>query len=358
MPSQMETKVKKVVQQLLTGAEAMQQSSEETVHLQPDKSAIITIIEQLQTVLFPDYFIKKKVSHYATEYYIGSVLDEIYTSLTRQITLALLQGDEYRHTDKATRKAKAEAITSQFIETLPRIQSYLAMDVEATFVGDPAAFNTDEIIFSYPGLYAIMVNRLAHELHLLKVPLIPRIMTEHAHSLTGIDIHPGATIGKHFFIDHAMGVIIGETAVVGDNCTLYQGVTLGGTGKDHGKRHPTVESGVIIGAGAKVLGPITLGRNVKVGAGAIVLKSVPEGCTVVGNPGRIVRRKDGSRPTLDHANLPDPMLERMQALYHRLTELEKVLRDCACRLGCDQCAEDSAHCPLKKQDHSNENPAS
>lgn len=153
-------------------------------------------------------------------------------------------------------------------------------------------------------------------------------------------------------------MVIGETAEVGDDVTLYQGVTLGGTGKDHGKRHPTVESGVIIGAGAKVLGPITLGRNVKVGAGAIVLKSVPEGCTVVGNPGRIVRRKDGSRPTLDHANLPDPMLERMQALYHRLTDLEKVLRDCACRLGCDQCAEDSAHCPLKKQDHSNENPAS
>ena len=173
-----------------------------------------------------------------------------------------------------------------------------------------------------------------------------------------MESHPGAQLGRRVFIDHGAGVVIGETAEVGDDVTLYQGVTLGGTGKDHGKRHPTVESGVIIGAGAKVLGPITLGRNVKVGAGAIVLKSVPEGCTVVGNPGRIVRRKDGSRPTLDHANLPDPMLERMQALYHRLTDLEKVLRDCACRLGCDQCAEDSAHCPLKKQDHSNENPAS
>ena len=262
MPSQMETKVKKVVQQLLTGAEAMQQSSEETVHLQPDKSAIITIIEQLQTVLFPDYFIKKKVSHYATEYYIGSVLDEIYTSLTRQITLALLQGDEYRHTDKATRKAKAEAITSQFIETLPRIQSYLAMDVEATFVGDPAAFNTDEIIFSYPGLYAIMVNRLAHELHLLKVPLIPRIMTEHAHSLTGI--------------------VIGETTEIGEWVKIYQGVTLGGLSTRAGqglrnhKRHPTIEDRVTIYSGASILGGETrIGEGSIIGGNAFVTRSVP-----------------------------------------------------------------------------------
>ena len=262
MPSQMEMKVKKVVQQLLAGAEAMQQSDEETVHLQPDKSAIITIIEQLQTVLFPDYFIKKKVSHYATEYYIGSVLDEIYTSLTRQITLALLQGEEYRHTDKATRKAKAEAITSQFIETLPRIQSYLAMDVEATFVGDPAAFNTDEIIFSYPGLYAIMVNRLAHELHLLKVPLIPRIMTEHAHSLTGI--------------------VIGETTEIGEWVKIYQGVTLGGLSTRAGqglrnhKRHPTIEDRVTIYSGASILGGETrIGEGSIIGGNAFVTRSVP-----------------------------------------------------------------------------------
>ncbi len=233
-------------------------------------------------MLFPDYFIKKKVSHYATEYYIGSVLDEIYTSLTRQITLALLQGEEYRHTDKATRKAKAEAITSQFIETLPRIQSYLAMDVEATFVGDPAAFNTDEIIFSYPGLYAIMVNRLAHELHLLKVPLIPRIMTEHAHSLTGIDIHPGATIGKHFFIDHGTGIVIGETTEIGEWVKIYQGVTLGGLSTRAGqglrnhKRHPTIEDRVTIYSGASILGGETrIGEGSIIGGNAFVTRSVP-----------------------------------------------------------------------------------
>ena len=233
-------------------------------------------------MLFPDYFIKKKVSHYATEYYIGSVLDEIYTSLTRQITLALLQGEEYRHTDKATRKAKAEAITSQFIETLPRIQSYLAMDVEATFAGDPAVFNTDEIIFSYPGLYAIMVNRLAHELHLLKVPLIPRIMTEHAHSLTGIDIHPGATIGKHFFIDHGTGIVIGETTEIGEWVKIYQGVTLGGLSTRAGqglrnhKRHPTIEDRVTIYSGASILGGETrIGEGSIIGGNAFVTRSVP-----------------------------------------------------------------------------------
>lgn len=320
MPSQMESKVKQVVQQLLAGAEAMQQSGEETIHLQPDKSAIITIIEQLQTVLFPDYFIKKKVSHYATEYYIGSVLDEIYTSLTRQITLALIQGEEYRHADKATRKAKAVEITGQFIETLPRIQSYLAMDVEATFVGDPAAFNTDEIIFSYPGLYAIMVNRLAHELHLLKVPLIPRIMTEHAHSLTGIDIHPGATIGKHFFIDHGTGIVIGETTEIGEWVKIYQGVTLGGLSTRAGqglrnhKRHPTIEDRVTIYSGASILGGETrIGEGSIIGGNAFVTKSVP--------PHTRVSIRD---PDLEfHRDLVDTMDENDQSKYWNPTQTEE-----------------------------------
>ena len=216
--------------------------------------------------------------------------------------------------------------------------THLSEDIATVFARDPAARSRAEVLLCYPGVKALYWHRIAHRLYLHRHTLLARWISARTRRKTGIEIHPGAQIGRRVFIDHGAGVVIGETAEVGDDVTLYQGVTLGGTGKDHGKRHPTVESGVIIGAGAKVLGP--------------------EGCTVVGNPGRIVRRKDGSRPTLDHANLPDPMLERMQALYHRLTDLEKVLRDCACRLGCDQCAEDSAHCPLKKQDHSNENPAS
>ena len=230
--------------------------------------------------------------------------------------------------------------------------------IEAYKARDPAARSSLEIYFLYPGLKAVRSHRKAHWCYEHNLKFLARFISQCSRHRTGIEIHPGAKIGKRLVIDHGMGIVIGETAEIGDDCLIYHGVTLGGTGKDVGKRHPTIGNNVLIGAGAKVLGPITLGRNVKVGAGAIVLKSVPEGCTVVGNPGRIVRRKDGSRPTLDHANLPDPMLERMQALYHRLTDLEKVLRDCACRLGCDQCAEDSAHCPLKKQDHSNENPAS
>lgn len=282
MPSQMESKVKQIVQDLLTGASAMQQGNEARIHLQPDKSAIIAMIGQLQTVLFPDYFIQKKVSHYATEYYIGSVLDEIYTNLVRQITLALLQREPYQNAPKEERKAKAVEIAGQFIQTLPRIQSYLAMDVDAAFAGDPAAFNTDEIIFSYPGLYAIMVNRLAHELQLLKVPLIPRIMTEHAHSLTGIDIHPGATIGKHFFIDHGTGVVIGETTEIGDWVKIYQGVTLGGLSTRAGqglrnhKRHPTIEDRVTIYSGASILGGETrIGEGSIIGGNAFITSSVP-----------------------------------------------------------------------------------
>lgn len=282
MPSQVESKVKCVVQKLLTGADAMQQGSEKRIHLQPDKSAIIAVIEQLQTVLFPDYFIKKKVSQYAMEYYIGSTLDEIYTSLVRQITLALLQREPYQNASKAVREEKAVEIAEQFIETLPKIQALLAMDVEAAFDGDPAAFNTDEIIFSYPGLYAIMVNRLAHELQLLKVPLIPRIMTEHAHSLTGIDIHPGATIGHHFFIDHGTGVVIGETTEIGDWVKIYQGVTLGGLSTRAGqglrnqKRHPTIEDRVTIYSGASILGGETcIGEGSIIGGNAFITSSVP-----------------------------------------------------------------------------------
>lgn len=226
MPSQMELEVSGIVQSLLQGSGELQQES--SGHLQPNKKVIIGMIEQLQMVLFPEYFVKKRVSQHAAEYYIGSILDEIYINLVDQITLALLQREEFQDADERRRRAEAISIAGQFLTTLPKIQSYLYMDVDAAFDGDPAAFNKDEIIFSYPGLYAIMVNRLAHELHLLKVPLIPRIMTEHAHGLTGIDIHPGATIGKYFFIDHGTGVVIGETTEIGDWVKIYQGVTLGG----------------------------------------------------------------------------------------------------------------------------------
>lgn len=205
--------------------------------------------------------------------------------------------------------------------------SYWKEDIAAVMARDPAAKGKLEILLCYPGIKALRSHRLANMLYRHGHTLLARIISQRCKRKTGIEIHPGATIGHRLFIDHGAGVVIGETAEIGDDVTLYQGVTLGGTGKEHGKRHPTLGNGVIVGAGAKVLGPITLGNNVKVGAGAIVLKPVPDGCTVVGNPGRIVRRKDGSRPTLDHNNLPDPMLEKMDALYERISELESIVRD-------------------------------
>lgn len=203
--------------------------------------------------------------------------------------------------------------------------SYLREDIAAVMARDPAARSRLEVMLCYPSIKALRSHRLANKLYKRGHVLLARLISAHSKKRTGIEIHPGATIGHRVFIDHGAGVVIGETAEIGDDVTLYQGVTLGGTGKEHGKRHPTIGNGVIIGAGAKVLGPIRLGDNVKVGAGAIVLKPVPDGCTVVGNPGRIVRRQDGSRPTLDHNNLPDPMLEKMDALYERISELEARL---------------------------------
>ena len=179
----------------------------------------------------------------------------------------------------------------------------LLLDVQAGYDGDPAADSREQIIFSYPGFYAIFVYRIAHELYNMKVPFIPRIMTEHAHSVTGIDIHPGATIGKGLVIDHGAGVVIGETAEIGDNCTIYQGVTLGGTGKEQGKRHPTIMENVTLSAGAKVLGGFTVGQGAKIGAGAVVLKEVPPYATVVGVPGRVVRIRPPETEDATHTGI-------------------------------------------------------
>ena len=214
----------------------------------------------------------------------------------------------------------------------------LKKDLDAVMQRDPAVHSRAEVFFCYPGFKAIRRHRRAHKAYEKGHYFIARWISARTKKKTGIDIHPGAQIGEGFFIDHGTGVVIGETAVIGKNVTLYQGVTLGGTGKDTGKRHPTLGDGVTVGAGAKVLGPINIGNHVKVGAGSIVLKDVPDQCTVVGNPGRIVRGP-AHRPDIDlnHGDLPDPMLDKMQALYKRLIHLERSLTDCAEKLGCDAC---------------------
>lgn len=207
----------------------------------------------------------------------------------------------------------------------------LKEDIKAVFERDPAAKSLIEVILCYPGLHAVIMHRIAHYLHKKGLILLPRLISQFNRFITGIEIHPGAKIGRGFFIDHGMGVVIGETTEIGDNVTLYQGVTLGGTGKDKGKRHPTIKDNVIIGSGAKVLGPIVVGENSKVGAGAVVLHNVPANCTVVGVPGHCVKRQNirlASAPTVDleHGKLPDPIEDELENLRERVKELENIIK--------------------------------
>ncbi|MBD2213781.1 serine O-acetyltransferase [Calothrix sp. FACHB-156] len=201
----------------------------------------------------------------------------------------------------------------------------LLTDLRTIYERDPAARNWLEVLFCYPGLQALLFHRLAHRLYKIGIPVIPRLISHISRFLTGIEIHPGAVIGKGVFIDHGMGVVIGETAIVGDYALIYQGVTLGGTGKESGKRHPTLGSHVVVGAGAKVLGNIQLGDRVRVGAGSVVLRDVPSDSTVVGIPGRITRQNNLSGDVLAHGKVRDVEAEAIRALFERVKSLEKQL---------------------------------
>lgn len=204
------------------------------------------------------------------------------------------------------------------------MSGYLKSYVAAAMEKDPAATSKIMVLFTYPGVKALMWHRPANWCYRHKMKFLARVISQHVRFWTGIEIHPGATIGKGVFIDHGAGVVIGETAEVGNNVTLYQGVTLGGTGKDAGKRHPTIEDNVVIAAGAKVLGPFTVGKGSKIGAGSVVLKPVPENCTVVGVPGRIVKQ-DGKRvDSLNQVELPDPVLEELRRINARLMQIENL----------------------------------
>ena len=199
---------------------------------------------------------------------------------------------------------------------------------------DPAARGILEIFLCYPGFQAIFLHRFTHKLWNLKLPLIPRVISQINRTITGIEIHPGARIGRKVFIDHGMGVVIGETAEIGDNCLLYQGVTLGGTGKNHGKRHPTLKENVVVGAGAKVLGSITIGANTRIGAGSVVVRSVQGNSTVVGIPGRVVHQSGVKINPLAHSALPDAeanvirnLMDRIDTLENQLNRLQKALQN-------------------------------
>ncbi|MGE3153715.1 MAG: serine O-acetyltransferase [Nitrospiraceae bacterium] len=205
----------------------------------------------------------------------------------------------------------------------------IRQDIQAVFDRDPAAISRLEVLFTYAGFHALLAYRLAHWLRSKGVPFLPRLISQLARWLTGIEIHPGAKIGQGFFIDHGMAVVIGETAEIGDFVTLFQGVTLGGTGKERGKRHPTIGNHVVVGAGAKILGAIRIGDNVKIGANSVVLKSVPPHSTVIGVPARIIKMEGERVPeaTMDHTNIRDPIIDRFEALERELIELRKKLEN-------------------------------
>jgi len=229
------------------------------------------------------------------------------------------------------RRTRACAPVNSVVEGLSRdlrtAVGEISSDVKAVQERDPAATSRFEIVTSYPGLHALWLHRLAHKLRGAGMPIVPRWISQINRLLTGIEIHPGASIGHGLFIDHGAGVVIGETAEIGDDVTMYQGVTLGGTGKQTGKRHPTVGDNVVFGAGAKVLGAVTVGDNAKIGAGSVVVSDVPKNSTVVGNPGRPVLLQ-GQRvgiPDIDYRHLPDPVAEAVKCLVTRIVEMEQEL---------------------------------
>lgn len=273
----------------------------------PSYSVIISAIEDLREIIYPGYQRREGLHLGNISYHVGDLIDGLHDKLTTQIARALQHEERVqRQTESCDEQpdfeAKGQSMAIMFLESLPRVRKLLATDVQAAFVGDPACRGHDEVIFCYPGLHAITVFRLAHELHRLGVPFVPRMMTEWAHKETGIDIHPGAQIGEYFFIDHGTGVVVGETCEIGDHVKLYQGVTLGALSFDTDadgrlvrgmKRHPTIGDRVVVYANATVLGGKThIGRDSVIGSSVWLTRSVEPHTTVVLEQPRLKMRAD------------------------------------------------------------------
>lgn len=280
MDNNVKTEIKNIALKLQDNYDSQKLFNVDIGEKLPNRDVIISIVNELRKITFPGYFGTENMAYVSKDNFAGSTLATIYEKLFQQIKVALFYGNkesEYREIVE-----KAENLTLQFLNKIPEIQALLLKDVDAELMGDPAANSKEEIIFSYPGLYAILVYRYAHVLYELKVPFIPRIMTEHAHGKTGIDINPGAQIGEYFFIDHGTGIVIGETTVIGNRVKIYQGVTLGALSTRKGqelsgvKRHPTIEDNVVIYANTTVLGGETvIGENSVVAGNTFVISSIP-----------------------------------------------------------------------------------
>ena len=278
-----EEKIEAVTDSILQDYHAGRDIDRVEFYRTPDKDVIIDIIDKLRRIVFPGYFKDKTYRMYNAKHNLSMLIEDVMINLAQQVALVYQSGGE----EEAVAQSHAQEVCLEFFRKIPQVREMVQTDLQASYDGDPAATGYAEIIFAYPGLFAITVYRLAHELYLLKVPMIPRIMTEHAHSITGIDIHPGATIGKFFFIDHGTGIVVGETTVIGENVKIYQGVTLGALSTRGGqslrgkRRHPTIEDNVTIYAGTSVLGGETvIGRDTVIGANAFITKSVAP-CTTV-----------------------------------------------------------------------------
>ena len=277
--------------------------------MRPKKDTIVKIIVQLRNIIFPEYFKNSNYRVYTIRNNLAMQLEDVMYNLSKQISIVLKYLPEHEDKSDDELLTEAEQLTLKFLDRLTEIRRLINTDLEAAYDGDPAAFNKPEIVFSYPGLFAILVSRIAHELYLLNVPLIPRIMTEYAHTQTGIDIHPGATIGEYFFIDHGTGIVVGETSVIGNNVKIYQGVTIGALStregqKLHGtRRHPTTEDNVTIYAGASILGGNTvIGRNSVIGSNVFITTSIPPD-TRVSIKTQELLMKSGSRKRMSSEEL-------------------------------------------------------
>ena len=279
----LEQQIEGVVDAILEDYRNQRQIDKMDILKLPDKDVVIDVIQKLRRIVFPGFSRDKNYRIYNARHNLSMLIEDVMFNLSRQIALVLQsEGGE-----KLASEERGRQLCLEFLASIPAVRDVVQTDLQAAYDGDPAATSCDEIIFSYPGLFAITVYRLAHELHLLGVPTLPRMMTEYAHSVTGIDIHPGATIGKYFFIDHGTGIVIGETTVIGENVKIYQGVTLGGLSTRGGqslrgkRRHPTIEDNVTIYANASILGGDTvIGRDSVIGANAFITHSIASGTTV------------------------------------------------------------------------------